>query len=195
MARRLSEDDRALWARVAAGAEPLHPRAMGSAPPPATATAIPSAAPEPPPIPRPQGRVGSKAAARPPANDFAAPVERMVDAAPLRMDAKRHKRMTAGKLRPEAKLDLHGMTLDRAHPELVRFVTDAHARGLRLVLVVTGKGKRRPAEGIMPRRTGVLRHQVPQWLALPPLAALVLQVRTAHRTQGGEGAYTVYLRR
>ncbi|MCZ4263335.1 Smr/MutS family protein, partial [Limimaricola sp. G21655-S1] len=39
------------------------------------------------------------------------------------------------------------------------------------------------------------RHQVPQWLALQPLAQAVLQVTPAHISHGGEGAYYVYLRR
>jgi DNA-nicking Smr family endonuclease len=114
---------------------------------------------------------------------------------PLRMDAKAHKRMKAGKLRPEAKLDLHGMTLDRAHPALTGFVTASHAQGRRLLLVVTGKGKSKAAIGPIPSRLGVLRHQVPQWLRMPPLAPLVLQVTEASRAHGGSGAYYVYLRR
>ena len=44
-------------------------------------------------------------------------------------------------------------------------------------------------------RDGVLRHQVPQWLSMPPLSALVLQITQAHVSHGGGGAYYVYLRR
>ncbi len=43
-------------------------------------------------------------------------------------------------------------------------------------------------------RAGRLRHDVPRWLALPPLSAHVLQVAAAHRRHGGEGALYVYLR-
>jgi hypothetical protein len=59
----------------------------------------------------------------------------------------------------------------------------------------TGKGKRGTDDSIIPERHGVLRHQVPQWLRLPPLNALVLQIAPAHRSHGGDGAYYVYLRR
>ncbi|MBM2575539.1 Smr/MutS family protein [Jannaschia sp. Os4] len=195
--RGLTQADRDLWAAYAKTAKPLgdrpRNREMGAAPSPPTSTAIP----RPPPIPAPQPklRIGSRAPKRPPANDFAAPVEQEVSRQPLRMDAKRHRKMTAGKLAPEAKLDLHGMTLAQAQPRLTRFVMDGHAKGLRLLLVVTGKGKRRDEDGPIPTRHGVLRHQVPTWLGMAPLAPLVLQVRTAHRTQGGQGAYYVYLRR
>jgi DNA-nicking Smr family endonuclease len=87
------------------------------------------------------------------------------------------------------------MTLADAHPALIRFIADAHARGLRLVLVITGKGKLREEYAPMPSRLGVLRHQVPHWLNSGALRPLVLQVTEAHRTHGGSGAYYVYLRR
>lgn len=114
-------------------------------------------------------------------------------AAELRMDAKTHRRMNQGKLRPEARLDLHGMTLAAAQPELVHFVMSCHAGGLRLVLVITGKG--RGDHGPLPTRPGALRHQVPHWLHCAPLSRLVQQVQAAHFRHGGEGAYYVYLRR
>jgi DNA-nicking Smr family endonuclease len=71
----------------------------------------------------------------------------------------------------------------------------SHTRGRRLVLVITGKGKDRDEGGPIPVRRGVLRHQVPHWLEVPPLAQVVLQVVPAHISHGGEGAYYVYLKR
>jgi DNA-nicking Smr family endonuclease len=96
---------------------------------------------------------------------------------------------------PEARIDLHGMTLAEAHPELIRFVLNAHADAMRLVLVITGKGKDRDDGGPIPRRMGALRHQVPQWLRLLPLGPVVQQVAEAHARHGGHGALYVYLRR
>jgi DNA-nicking Smr family endonuclease len=115
--------------------------------------------------------------------------------APLRMDAKAFSKMKQGKLAPEARIDLHGMTMDRAFPVLSQFVLTSQARGLRLVLVITGKGQREDPYDPMPRRRGVLKTQVPQWLRLAPLSQAVLQVVQAHRSHGGEGAYYVYLKR
>jgi DNA-nicking Smr family endonuclease len=115
--------------------------------------------------------------------------------APVQMDAKAYGRMTRGKLLPEARIDLHGLTLAQAHPELIQFIVAKHAMGMRLVLVITGKGKAKPDHGPIPSRVGALRHQVPQWLRLPPLGPLVLQVTEAHLRHGGSGAYYVYLRR
>ena len=104
-------------------------------------------------------------------------------------------KMTKGKMHPEGRLDLHGMTLDRAHGALSRFIISSHGSGRRLVLVITGKGKHRDSPGPIPVHQGVLRHQVPEWLRLAPLNSVVLQVTQAHISHGGGGAYYVYLRR
>ena len=188
----LSPEDRDLWSRYARTAEPLHPPGRPA----------PAAAPLPAPRPSPPERapvapfeLGRLARARGSTHALAPTLSQEVAAAPLRMDAGAHRRMRAGKLRPEGRLDLHGMTLDAAHPALIRFVLEARAAGKRLVIVVTGKGKEKPSLGPIPARTGVLRHQVPHWLRLPPLAGAVLQVTEAHRSHGGSGAYYLYLRR
>lgn len=115
--------------------------------------------------------------------------------AALQMDAKTHTRMTRGKLTPDARIDLHGMTLAEAHPELIGFILRAQSAGLRLALVITGKGKHGLDSGPIPQRMGVLRHQVPIWLRLPPIGTAVLQVAEAHLRHGGSGAFYVYLRR
>jgi DNA-nicking Smr family endonuclease len=111
------------------------------------------------------------------------------------MDAKAFGRMSRGKLMPQARIDLHGMTLAEAQPELVHFILNAHAQAMRLVLVITGKGRKGQDDGPIPQRMGVLRHQVPLWLARPPLGPVVLQVAEAHLRHGGAGALYVYLRR
>ena len=122
-------------------------------------------------------------------------VSDQVRSSPVQMDRKSFDQMKRGKLRPEGRLDLHGLTLDRAHPLLTRFILSAHGNGKRLVLVITGKGKSRDDGGPIPVRFGVLRHQVPQWLSLPPLSSAVLQITQAHDRHGGGGAYYVYLRK
>ena len=197
--RGLTPEDRDLWSRVARTAEPLDPKRKGQAAdlaafsafvaPPAVA---PAAAP-PQPQAMPRFRIGQAAK---PATPVVArpqtPAERLAPAG-LRMDARTHRKMSQGKLRPEARLDLHGLTLAAAGPELLRFILSCHASGLRLVLVITGKG--RGDHGPLPTRPGALRHQVPYWLHSPPLAAVVQQVTAAHFRHGGDGAYYVYLRR
>jgi DNA-nicking Smr family endonuclease len=111
------------------------------------------------------------------------------------MDRKIYGKMKRGKLRPEGRIDLHGMTVAQAHPALTGFILNAQKRGHRLVLVITGKGKRGDDFGPIPARHGVLRHQVPGWLSLPPLGAVVMDISPAHIGHGGDGAYYVYLRK
>jgi DNA-nicking Smr family endonuclease len=190
--RPLHPEEEALWQAVARTAKPLHPLAHRRkldppAPPPHPKP------PEPAPNPRLAPFRLGEAARRGP--DLASSTAAARAESPLQMDAKAFARLSRGKLAPEARLDLHGLTLAEAHPDLIRFILNAHANGLRLVLVITGKGKPGPDHGPIPQRTGILRHQVPQWLRQPPLAPAVLQVSEAHIRHGGAGALYVYLRR
>ena len=116
--------------------------------------------------------------------------------APVKMDAKSYKTMQRGKLKPEGRIDLHGMTVAQAHPALISFIMTAQANGKRLVLVITGKGGKREELGaIAPQRMGALKRQVPIWLTMAPVSSAVLQVTESHIKHGGVGAYYVYLRR
>ncbi|PJI85879.1 DNA-nicking Smr family endonuclease [Yoonia maricola] len=190
--RHLSAEERALWDRVAERATPLHPNREEPAP-----DALPISKAKKPIMPRdplPDFRVGQKtSAAR--RHDVMRPLVDRLAAAPVNMDNKSFGKMKRGKLKPEARIDLHGMTMAEAHPELASFIMRSQSMGRRLVLVITGKGKDRDDGGPIPTRHGILRHQVPQWLALPPLSPFILQVTPAHLKHGGHGAYYVYLRR
>ena len=192
--RHLSPEERDLWDKVAARTVPLREGAR-----PAPAPLPPAKSPDlqvqqAPADPLPAFRVGQKAQTSI-RHDVLGPIADRLRQAPVNMDSKSHRKMTRGKLKPEARIDLHGMTMAEAHPELVAFILGSQAVGRRLVLVITGKGKDRDDGGPIPTRHGVLRHQVPQWLALPPLAQAILQVTPAHIRHGGHGAYYVYLKR
>jgi len=190
--RHLSPEERALWERVANRTVPLHP---GQDRPAETPTpAKPAKKPTSINNPLPDFRVGQKVAPTG-SNDLLRPLADRLAAAPVHMDNKAFGKMKRGKIKPEARIDLHGMTLAEAHPELIAFILGAQSARHRLVLVITGKGKNRDDGGPIPTRFGVLRHQVPQWLAQPPLRQAILQVSPAHQRHGGEGAYYVYLRR
>ena len=56
------------------------------------------------------------------------------------VDRRTETRLRRGKIEVEARLDLHGYTLDRAHSALRAFVARAQQQGMRCVLVVTGPG-------------------------------------------------------
>jgi DNA-nicking Smr family endonuclease len=189
--RHLTPEEADLWRTVARTARPLHSHPIHLADPLPTADPPPLA----PAKPRLSPFVLGEKHRSPERRDLAPTLPQRLGEAPLRMDAGTHAKMTKGKLQPEARIDLHGMTLAEAHPELIRFILNAQSQGLRLVLVITGKGKRRDDTGPIPQRVGALRHQVPHWLHLPPLGPAVLQVTEAHLKHGGGGAYYVYLRK
>ncbi len=189
--RGLRPDELDLWRKVADSAQPLHPdrpqpRVEQENPPRPKRPTRPTIA---------QFEIGSRAKPSGSAHDVLPGLPDRIAQAPLRMDKKTFGKLKRGKHAPEAKLDLHGKTLDQAYPALTRFILRSHAAGKRLVLVVTGKGKDRDDGGPIPVRLGVLRHNVPHWLSVPPLAQVVLQVSEAHLKHGGGGAYYVYLRR
>jgi DNA-nicking Smr family endonuclease len=87
----------------------------------------------------------------------------------------------------DAVLDLHGLTAEAAHDRLAAFLGAGQARGDRLVLIITGKG--RSGEG------GVLRRSVPHWLTAGPLRHYVAGLDEARAPHGGAGAFYVRLRR
>ena len=196
MARRgkrgLSAEERHLWEKVAKSATPLDP--------PARNLSLPEIeGPKPAPaIPRERisaFRIGEKACHKPHPPQPGTDLSTRLAQAPVRMDHGAYRKLVRGKLKPDARIDLHGMTIAQAHPALIRFVFSAYDRGDRLVLVITGKGKERDSDTPIPIKVGILRHQVPAWLHTPPLGALVLDIREAHQRHGGGGAYYVYLKR
>ncbi len=196
--RGLSAEDKALWSRVAATTLPMHPGRKPDDPPAAEpAPELPRPPPpSPAPLPLAGFRMGGRSIGAPATRvDLSPLAPQTVHAQPLRMDHKTHRQMTRGKLVPETRIDLHGMTLNIAQPVLTRFLLQARAEGRRLVLVITGKGREGGPDAPLPVRPGALRHNVPHWLHMPPLNQIVLQIRPAHRRHGGEGAYYVYLRR
>lgn len=121
----------------------------------------------------------------------AAPVKTTPAIEPLGRRMRRS--LARGKEGIDARIDLHGLTQAQAHDALLRFLRTASARDARLVLVITGKGKRSDGDG--ERERGVLRRQVPQWLSQPEFRDVVIGFEDAHIAHGGEGALYVRVRR
>lgn len=199
MARRgrrgLSDDDKALWEQTASTVTPMEKGTLLFRADPDRAPPAPAKKPAPAPARPEYFRIGAKASGQKSTLDTAAPIADQLSNAPVEMDKKAFQNLKRGKKAPEARIDLHGMTLAQAHPALNRFVSESYAKGLRLILVITGKGKDRDSGGPIPERFGALRHQVPDWLRQGGMAHMVLQIAPAHRRHGGGGAYYVYLRR
>jgi DNA-nicking Smr family endonuclease len=165
--RRLSNEERGLWADITRSVTPLRPGADN-----------------------PNSKSGehashpmSRAAERPRAKE--AP-----QVSPMMRREKQ--RLARGKVPIGLRADLHGKRQSEAHDYLLRFLRRAQADGAKFVLVITGKGDRF-APGAAER--GVLRRQVPLWLNLPEFRRYVIAFDEADAVHGGAGALYVQLRR
>ena len=199
--RHLSEDDEAVWSHTAQSLEPLKKkksrvhtatealeaaikagtRGMQTAFAPVTDQARADLKPDQ--IKRPPSPPSGSTKA-PPLSDF---------------DKRKARKLGAGQIAIEARIDLHGMRQSEAHTALRRFLFSAYQNGARWVLVITGKGARQTRDRddpwtIAPVEPGVLRRNVPGWLQEPELRAIVVSFKTASPRHGGEGALYIHLR-
>jgi DNA-nicking Smr family endonuclease len=163
----LGPEDRALWDEVKKSIKPLRKAR------PAKVAEV-DEAPLPPPKPP----------AKPAATAVSAPAAREAPKAPplAKLDRRSKSRVARGRTEIDARLDLHGYTLDRAVTRLKHFLASSQAEGAGLVLVITGK-------------SGALRREVPHWLASTDLRPLVIGFEEAAPNHGGSGALYVRIRR
>ncbi len=175
--RHPTAEERELFRRAMADAEPL-----GDAAPRRDGETVDSQPPSGPvrmremPVAMPRSEPPSR---RP------APLEAGV---PANLDRRTMDRLRKGRLRPEARIDLHGMTADTAHSALSGFLATAQAAGKRCVLVITGKGS-------LKQGGGVIRRELPAWLNAAGNRSRVLGFAQAQPTDGGGGAFYVLLKR
>ena len=86
-------------------------------------------------------------------------------------------------------LDLHGLNKEQAHNQFSNAIQSAAQTGVRIVLVITGKGQR--SEG----GRAILREALKDWLNLPSLRPLLIACCQAQPRDGGEGAFYCLLKR
>lgn len=96
------------------------------------------------------------------------------------------RKLAKGRLPIESRVDLHGMTQAQAHRTLLNFIQDAYSSSLRIVLVITGKGR---------VNEGILRNAVPNWLQENSFSTYISGYRSAHISHGGSGAIYVRIRK
>jgi DNA-nicking Smr family endonuclease len=192
---RLSQEERELWEHTAQSISPIKGK-KGR---------VHRALEDADPLPAPRREPAKHAAEKKSAPRGPAPVEPRVakpapGPAPLNLERKKTRKLSSGKIEIEARIDLHGMRQSEAHAALIRFLNRAYGSGKRWVLVITGKGapqrtaidERLEREG---ESRGVLRRNVPRWLAEPDLAPIIIGFTTAAIKHGGEGALYVHIRK
>jgi DNA-nicking Smr family endonuclease len=173
--RALTADEEQLWSVVVRTVRPLRLKKAMTDPRRGTGVrhGVPGA-PDPAGRPEPHVAVAPHRPARMPA---LSPIVR-----------KEKQRLARGNTAVDARIDLHGMTQTQAYGALRRLLHRSQANGAKFVLIITGKGGR-DASG------GVLRRQVPMWLALPEFRRYVLGFDVADTGHGGEGALYVRVRK
>lgn len=210
---RLSEQDLELWQRVAKSVAPLPPKRTGAGP---IAKSQQSSEEEAfreflaksGQASKPTGKdIGAgDCGARPVLANARGALGQSANKVPPvhvpQLEAKLSRRLSRGRDPVEARLDLHGFRQAEAHAELRRFLFRCAAKGYRNVLVITGRGKPEPgakgeAMGGAPDRSerGVLRRNLPRWLADPDLSPLVSGLSEAGSRHGGQGAFYIRLKR
>lgn len=179
--RKLSHEERVLWGKIAKSTKPLPGRmdallaekqTVDARPAPSRSRDLEAE----PPVRQPVSKPVSAPRARPP-RPVLDPIDKPV-----------HRKIAKGRLALEARIDLHGLLQAEAHDLLQDFLIRAHARGLRHVLVITGKGSSMGSDGI-------LKRAVPQWFVKPEFRWIVSGYEQAARGHGGEGALYVRLKR
>ncbi|AQS87143.1 DNA mismatch repair protein Smr/MutS2 [Neoasaia chiangmaiensis NBRC 101099] len=185
MARReLEKEEAALWATFARDIQPLKSRrARRAAKKPEASTAVvPSseASPSLPPLTIKVIPARVVAATRPAAHPT---IE--IGARQPGLDDTSWRALSTGRMSPQRRLDLHGHFAQDAFERLHTFLLRSSAQGLRCVEVVTGLGSGRDG--------GVIRRELPHWLARGDLRPLVLAV--VHTHARNKGAVRILLRR
>ncbi|HEV2079754.1 MAG TPA: Smr/MutS family protein [Allosphingosinicella sp.] len=170
--RRLSAEERTLWAKVVESVNPLRTQPPQRAEP-ARQEQRP-AEPRNPPRPSP---------ARP-----AAPSRPQLGTT---LDGSWDRRLGRGLVQPEMTVDLHGHNLATAYALLDERLERAIRQQVRVLLLITGKAPK----GEPPVERGRIRAAVGDWLAASRHAGSVAAVRNAHPRHGGAGAFYIVLRR
>lgn len=200
--RALTSEEAELWQHAMRQAKALRRRGRDHAQDAVHADATQDASPGPS-----AGAAGAKAAQQPPAAKPPAPAPSFTvlpqppkPPPPLSdFDERQRRKIARDTGMIDARLDLHGMRQREAHGELIMFLRGCAARGMRNVLVITGKG-RSAADELRERdfyreERGVLRRLVPEWLAGTELRGIVVSYTASHVRHGGEGALYVRLRK
>ncbi len=105
-----------------------------------------------------------------------------------RVDKSIIKNIKKGNFSVDARLDLHGKTLEKAFNTFVSFVNNNYELENRNLLIVTGKGNPE-------KNTGIIRKNFPLWLNNESVRDKILYVNFANISDGGDGAFYVFLRR
>lgn len=99
------------------------------------------------------------------------------------VQAKFLKKLRAGKIPVEARLDLHGLTIDQARQQVCDFVYDCQCSSKKCVIIIHGKGSA--------KNPPLLKSMINHWLQQIPD---ILAFSSAQEQHGGSGAVYVLIK-
>ena len=114
------------------------------------------------------------------------PINLSSDNKTLGVNRKSIKKMRAGNLNINSKLDLHGYKIKEAEIVFTKFIKDNYYMNKRNLLVISGKGN---------QGKGKIKQSIPVWLNNSPLSEMVYIYSAAARKDGGDGAFYICLRK
>ena len=85
----------------------------------------------------------------------------------------------------ETKIDLHGMTMQEAHDEVLYFLESCYNNNVREVIVITGHGDGETS----------IKREFQFWVNKPEFAKHIISYNIADRRRGGEGAFIVRIKK
>ena len=110
------------------------------------------------------------------------------------IDRNTAEKFAKGSFKIEARLDLHGYTEKTAFVAVQEFIINSYAKGLRCVLIITGKGQRQ-ADDNWYEPKGIIKDALPGWLNHIDVRPFILGMTPAAPADGGQGAMYILLKR
>ena len=93
--------------------------------------------------------------------------------------------LNKNRIEPDGIIDLHGYRLKEAKIKLENYIFQAFNNNKRNILIITGKGV---------NNSGLLKKEVPTWLAEKKIQEILISYKSAPRSFGGEGALIIRLK-
>lgn len=195
-ARQLKDDDHEIWEKVTRTVKPLN-RLPYVRPVSQCKAALPASV-------LGQGKPANSKPADPVRKAARAIARQAIQSQPHNnLDRRDKQKLSRGNVDIDARLDLHGHSVERARLSLLGFLQSSRESGHRNVLVITGKGSSPFTRHTLhstdifqaPERQGRLRAEFPRWMAQREFSSHIVGFQPAHPRHGGGGAFYVRLKR
>ena len=94
--------------------------------------------------------------------------------------------------------DLHGYSLDEANKKVSSLIIDSYQRGIRKLVIVTGKGlhSQNEKDPYVSKNFGILKYSVPEYVKNNlELMNMITKIEDAKLNDGGSGAFYIFLKK